>query len=184
VLMCTGGASAQEVVQDDFHPTGAQVKEMQESCEVSEAGILALQGKVSRAISDWNKATAGAGPATAVKRLSEFFDHARDDGRLSGRKSIYVLCVEKAVRQFVESWREQPLAVAGAGSSNLLQLSSFSSEEAIWRSGCQQAEDDAVSKLQPRCGGRTLVVVNSECAQSAGSLRTYTAQVQGECRDK
>jgi hypothetical protein len=181
--MCTIVASAQDVVEDDFHPTGAQVKEIQQTCEVSEAGILALQEKVSTAISDWNKATAGARPAAAVKRLSEFFDGVRNGGRLSGRKSIYVLCVEKAVRQFVESWRERPQAVAGFGNSQLLQLSSFSSEEAIWRSGCRQAEDDAVSRLQPRCGGRTLVVMNSECAQSVGSVRTYTAQVQGECRD-
>jgi len=171
-------------MDNDFHPTDAQVKEMQQSCDVSEAGIVALQEKVRTAVSDWNKATAGARPVASLKRLSESFDRVRNDGRLSGRKSIYVLCVEKALRQFVESTRAQPDPVAGSGSSRPMQLSSFRSEDEIWGSGCRQAEDDAVSKLQARCGDRTLVVVNSQCAQSSGSVRTYTAEVQGECRDK
>jgi hypothetical protein len=177
-------AAGQEAMENDFHPTDTQVKEMQESCAVNEAGIVALQGKVSTAVSDWNKATAGARPAAALKRLSESFDRVRNDGRLSGRKSIYVLCVEKALRQFVESRRAQPEPVAGSGNSGPLQVSSFRSEDEIWASGCRQAEDDAVSKLQTRCGDRTLAVVNSQCAQSFGTVRTYTAEVHGECRDK
>jgi hypothetical protein len=184
LLTCITVTSAQDLVDAEFHPTDAQVKEMQQSCAVNEAGILALQQKVSAAISDWNEATVGARPGAAMKHLEEFFDRVRNDGHLSGRKSIYVLCVEKALRQFVESRREQPQAVAGSGNSKSLQLSSFSSEEEIWRSGCRQAEDDAVSKLQSRCGDRTFVVVNSQCPQGSGSVRTYTAEVQGECRDR
>jgi hypothetical protein len=184
LLTCTAVASAQNLGEADFHPTDAQVKEMQQSCAVNEAGILTLQQKVSAAISDWSKATVGARPAAAMKHLEEFFDRVRNDGHLSGRKSIYVLCVDKALRQFVEARREQPQALAGSGNSKPLQLSSFSSEEEIWRSGCRQAEDDAVSNLQSRCGDRTFVVVNSQCPQGSGSVRTYTAEVQGECRDK
>src|SRR6185369_8538821 len=92
LLTCTAMAVGQEVLKNDFHPTAAQVNEMQQSCDITEAGIVALQGKVNTVVSDWNKATAGARPAAALKRLSEAFDGLRNDGRLSGRKSIYLLC--------------------------------------------------------------------------------------------
>jgi hypothetical protein len=184
LLMWTMVASAQDFADDDFHPTDAQVKVMQQSCALDEPGMLALQQKVSSAVSDWDRATAGARPAAAVKKLDEFFDRVRDNGRLSGRKSIYVICVEKAMRQFVEIQRGRPQLMAGSGQSKPLQLSGFSSEEEIWRSGCRQAVEDAASRLQPRCGDRTFVVVSSECAQGSGSVRIYTAAVQVECRDK
>jgi len=184
LLTCTATAVGQEVMNNDFHPTAAQVNEIQQSCDLAEAGMVALRDKVNAVVSDWNKATAGARPAVALKRLGEAFDGLRNDGRLSGRKSIYLLCVEKALRQFVDTTRAQPEPVAGSGNSSTLQLSDFRTEEEIWSAGCRQAEDDAASKLQARCGDRTLVVVNSQCAQSFGSVRTYTAEVQGECRDK
>jgi len=182
--MCAAATRAQGLSDDDFHPTDTQVEGIQQSCTVNETGILALQQKVGSAIADWNKATAGARPAAALKQLDGYFDQVRKDGGLSGRKAIYILCVEKALRQFVDERRETPQAVVGSGSSNPLQRSSFSSEEDMWRNGCKQAQDDAVSKLQPRCGDRTFILVGSECAQLSGSVRTYTAEVQGECRGK
>jgi len=185
VLLTSGAiAWAQDGVETDFHPTDAQIKEMQQSCAVSETGMLALGEKVSAAVADWRKATAASAPAVALKQLDGFFERVRNDGSLSGRKAMYVLCVEKALRQFVDSQRDRPQPVEGSGSSTPLRRSTFASEEDIWHSGCQQAESDAVSRLQPRCGDRTLVVVSSECAQLTGSVRIYTAEINAECRGR
>lgn len=182
--MCTAATLAQDPADDDFHPTDAQVKVMEQSCAVSDTGMLALAEKVNAAIADWKKATAVSGPVSAMRQLDGFFDQVRNRGGLSGLKSIYLGCVERAVRQFVDLRRERPQAVAASGSSTPLDRSSFAAEEDIWRSGCKQAENDAVSKLQARCGERRFVEVTSDCAQLTGSVRTYTAHVDGECRGK
>jgi hypothetical protein len=185
VLLTTGVvASAQDMVEQDFHPTDAQVKEMQQSCAVSDTGMLALGEKVSAAVADWRKATAANSPAAAIKQLDEYFERVRKDGGVSGRKAIYVLCVEKSLRQFLDAQRDRPQPVDGAGSSSPLRRSTFKSEEDIWHSGCQQAESDAASRLQAQCGDRTLVVLSSECAQLTGSIRTYVAEINGECRGR
>jgi len=185
VLLTSGAVAwAQDGVEIDFHPTDVQIKEMQQSCAVSDTGMLALGEKVSAAVADWRKATAASAPAVALKQLDGFFERVRNDGSLSGRKAMYVLCVEKALRQFVDSQRDRPQPVEGSGSSTPLRRSTFASEEDIWHSGCQQAESDAVSRLQPRCGDRTLVVVSSECAQLTGSVRIYTAEINAECRGR
>jgi hypothetical protein len=185
VLLTTGAVtSAQDMVEDDFHPTDAQVKGMQQSCAVSDTGMLALGEKVSAAVADWRKATAANSPSAAIKQLDEFFERVRKDGGVSGRKAIYVLCVEKSLRQFLDAQRDRPLPVDGPGSSSPLRRSTFESEEDIWHNGCQQAESDAVSRLQARCGDRTLVVLSSECAQISGGIRTYVAEINGECRGR
>ena len=100
-------------------------------------------------------------------------------------KSIYVLCVDPALMQFVEATRARPEPLAGSGSSRPLQLSSFRSKEEIWGSGCRQAEDDAE-------GGFKLVVVIGTLIRGEQPVRakipeacaTKTAEAQGECRDK
>ena len=184
LLTCATLALAQDILDEDYHPGPAEVRDMQKACAVNEAGTLALQEQLGKAITDWNSATAQARPAAALRQLGDFLDRVRQEGHLSGRKEMYVLCVEKAVRQFVEVRREKPQPVTGSGSSKPLQLSSFSSEEEIWRSGCQQAQEDAITRLQLRCADRTLVVVTSQCPQVSGTVRTYTAEVQGECRGK
>ena len=184
VLMCATAALAQEPGNDDFHPTDAQIKEMEQSCAVNDTGMLAFTQKVTTALTDWKKATAGTGPGSAMRQLDGFFDQVRNHGALTGIKSIYVLCVEKAVRQFVDLRREGPQAVADSGNSSPLERASFASDDEIWRSGCKQAESDAMSKLKSRCGDRKLIVTTSDCAQLTGAVRTYVAQVQGECRTK
>jgi len=45
-----------------------------------------------------------------------------------------------------------------------------------------QAEIDAAGQLRMRCGERTFVQTSSDCAQATGDVRTYSAQVSGECR--
>ena len=184
LLSCAAATPAQEAVDEDFHPTESQLKAMEQSCAVNETGMVTLDEKLNAAIADWRKATAGAGPGSAMRQLDGFFDEVRNHGALSGKKTIYMLCVEKAVRQFIESRREKPQPLADSGSSQLLQRASFASEEDIWRRGCEQAESDALSKLRQRCGDRTFVETNSDCAQLSGSARTYTVQVSGECRAK
>jgi hypothetical protein len=182
--MCTTATLAQDPASDDFHPTDDQVKAMEQSCAVNDTGILAFTQKVTAAIADWKKATAGTGPGAAMRQLDGFFDQVRNHSALTGLKSIYLLCVEKAVRQYVDSRREGPQAVADSGSSSPMERASFASDDDIWRSGCKQAESDAASKLKSRCGDRKLVVTTSDCAQLTGAVRTYVAQVQGECRTK
>ena len=184
LLSCASVTLAQEPAGEDYHPTDVQLKQLQQACSVSDAGMLELAGKVSSAIADWRKATSSDGPLSALRQLDGYLDKARNGGALSGKKSIYVLCVEKAVRQFVEVQREKPQVVAANGNSEPLQRSAFGSEDEIWRRGCQQAEADALAKLRQRCGDRTFVETSSDCAQGAGGVRTYTNQVSGECRLK
>lgn len=183
LLACTSIACAQETEDENFHPTDADVKQMQQSCFVADAGMVTLQQRISSAIADWTKATASDGPLAAMKKLDGYFEQVRSQGAV-GKKAIYVLCVEKSMKQFVEARRERPQVLAATGNSPPLQQSAFASEEEIWKRGCQQAEADAMIKLKARCGDRTFVQTNSDCAQMAGSVRTYSSQVTGECRLK
>lgn len=183
LLSCASVTLAQEAADEDYHPTDAQVKQLQQPCAMSDAGMSELEAKLSSAIADWTKATASDGPLAAVRRLDGYFDPVRNSG-LSGKKAIFVLCVEKAVKQFVELRRAKPVAVAASGNSEPLQRSTFGSEDEIWRRGCQLAEADALAKLRLRCGDRTFAETSSDCPQGTGSVRTYTNQVSGECRLK
>lgn len=184
LLACASITFAQGTEDEDFHPTDADLKQMLQSCFVADAGMSTLQQKVSAAIADWAKVTASDGPSSAMKKLDGYFEQVRSQGALSGKKAIYVLCVEKSMKQFVEARRVRPQAVSASGNSPPIQQSAFASEEEIWRRGCQQAEADAMTKLRERCGDRTFVQTNSDCAQMSGSVRTYTSQVSGECRIK
>jgi hypothetical protein len=185
VLLCRAAvALAQDDVEEDFHPTDVQVRQIEQTCTVSESGMPALDKKVSAAVIDWTKATAGTAPGSALRQLSGYLEQVRSQSNLSGRKGIYLLCVEKGLRQFVDARREKPTAVVASGSSQALQRMSFASEDEIWHRGCQDAESDAVSKLKQRCGERTFVTTSSECAQASGNVRTYTTQVSGECRGR
>jgi hypothetical protein len=184
LVSCATVTLAQETAAEDYHPTDAQVRQLQHSCSVSDAGMQELQGRVISAVADWRKATTSEGPLAAMRELDGYFEQLRNHGGLSGKKSIYVLCVEKSVRQFVELQREKPQALAASGNSEPLLRSAFASEDEIWRRGCAQAESDAVAKLRQRCGDRTFVETSSDCPQGAGNIRTYTNQVSGECRAK
>ena len=181
---CASITFAQAAEDEDFHPTVADVKQMQQSCFVADAGMATLEQRISSAIADWTKVTASESPLSAMKKLDGYFEQVRNQGALSGKKSIYVLCVEKSIKQFVEARRVRPQVLSASGNSQPLQLSAFGSEDEIWRRGCSQAEADAMTKLRERCGERTFVQTNSDCAQMSGSVRTYTSQVSGECRIK
>jgi hypothetical protein len=184
LLSCASVTMAQESTDEDYHPTDAQVKQLQQSCSVSDAGMLELQEKLVAAVAAWSRATRSDGPLAALRQLDGYFEQVRNHGGLSGKKSIYVLCVEKAVRQFVELRREKPQMLVANGNSEPLQRSAFNSEDEIWRRGCSQAESDALDKLRRSCGDRTFVESSSDCPQGAGNVRTYTNQVSGECRVK
>lgn len=184
LLACASVAFAQEAEDENFHPADADVKQMQQSCFVADAGMVTLQQRVTSAIADWAKATASDGPLAAMKKLDGYFEQVRNQGAQSGKKGIYLLCVEKSMKQFVEARRVRPQVLNATGNSQPLQQSAFASEEEIWKRGCQQAEADAMTKLKERCGDRTFVQTNSDCAQMAGSVRTYSSQVTGECRLK
>ena len=184
LLCCASSACAQDEADEEYHPNDEQVRQLQRSCAVSDAGMVTLEEKVLSALSDWRKETATEGPLTAMRRLDGYLEKVRSQTSVSGKKAIYILCVEKAVRQFVEVRREQPRVLVATGSSHQLQRMSFGSEEEIWREGCRQAEADALEKLRARCGERNLVQTSSDCAQGTGSVRTYNAQVNAECRNR
>jgi hypothetical protein len=183
LLACASFAFAQEE-DENFHPADADVKQMEQSCFVADAGMVSLQERLTAAIADWAKVTATDTPLAAMKKLDGYFEQVRNQGAQSGKKGIYLLCVEKSMKQFVEARRERPQVVSATGNSQPLQQSAFSSEEDIWRSGCKQAEADAMTKLKERCGDRTFVQTNSDCAQMSGAVRTYSSQMSGECRLK
>jgi hypothetical protein len=143
-----------------------------------------LGEKLAAAIDTWRKATQADGPLAALRQLDGFFEQVRSHGGLSGKKSMYLLCVEKSVRQFVEVQREKPRMLVASGNSTPLQRSAFGSDDEIWRRGCQLAESDALTKLKSLCGDRVFVETNSDCAQESGPVRTYTNQVSGQCRIK
>jgi hypothetical protein len=181
LLPCAPVTLAQEAADEDYHPTEAQVKQLQQPCATSDAGMVDLEAKLSSAVADWRKATTSDGPLAAIRKLDGHFDSVRNSG-LSGKKAMFVLCVEKAVKQFVELQREKPLVAVASGNSEPLQRSAFGSEDEIWRRGCQLAEADALAKLRSRCGDRTFAETSSDCPQGTGNVRTYTNQVSGECR--
>lgn len=180
LLSCATATLAQESAEEDYHPTDAQVKQLQQACAVSDSGMVELQEKVGSAIADWRKTTLLDGPLAAVRQLDGYFEQVRS--RLSGKKAMYVLCVEKSVKQFVEAQREKPQVLVASGNSEPLQRSAFGSEDEIWRRGCQQAEADALTKLRARCGDRVFAETSSDCPQGGGAVRTYTNQVSGQCR--
>ena len=184
LLSCASVTLALETSDEDYHPTDAQVKQLQQPCAMSDTGMVDLEAKLTAAIADWRKATTSDGPLAAMRQLDGYFDQVRNHTGLSGKKAIYLLCVEKAVKQFVELRREKPQPLAASGNSEPLQRSAFGSEDEIWRRGCQQAEADALAKLRLRCGDRTFAETSSDCPQGTGSVRTYTNQVNGECRVK
>jgi hypothetical protein len=182
LLSCATATVAQEAADEDYHPTDAQVQQLQQACAVSDAGMAELGEKLSSAIADWRKATRSDGPLAAMRQLDGYFEQVRNHGGLSGKKSIYLLCVEKSVRQFVEAQREKPQVLVASGNSAPLQRSAFGSEDEIWHQGCRQAEADALTTLRSRCGDRVFAEKSSDCAQQTGAVRTYTNQVSGECR--
>ena len=119
-----------------------------------------------------------------MRQLDGYLEQVRAHSNLSGRKSIYVICFEKALRQFVDVQREKPRVLVATGNSQTLQRMSFASEDEIWRRGCKDAETEALTKLRQQCGEREFVQTNTDCAQAAGEARVYTAQVGGECRGR
>ena len=182
LLSCATVTAAQETAQEDYHPTDAQVKQLQQTCAVSDTGMADLGEKLGAAIDAWRKATSADGPLAALRQLDGYFEQVRSHGGLSGKKSIYLLCVEKSVKQFVEQQREKPRLLVASGNSEPLQRSAFGSEDEIWRRGCQLAHADALAKLRSLCGDRVFAETSSDCAQETGAVRTYTNQVSGECR--
>jgi hypothetical protein len=182
LLSCATLAVAQDTADEDYHPTDAQVKQLQQACTVSDTGMAELGERLGSAIDAWRKATSSDGPLAALRQLDGYFEQVRTRSALSGKKSMYVLCVEKAVRQFVEVQREKPQMLVASGSSTPLQRSTFGSDDEIWRRGCQQAESDALTKLKSLCGDRVFAETSSDCAQQTGPVRTYTNQVSGQCR--
>ena len=182
LMACAGVTLAQETADEDYHPTDPQVKQLQQACSVSDSGMMELQDKVSSAIADWRKTTLLDGPLAALRQLDSYFEQVRSHSGLSGKKAMYVLCVEKSLRQFVELQREKPKVLVASGNSEPLQRSAFSSDDEIWRKGCQLAEADALVKLRSRCGDRVFAETSSDCPQGGGAVRTYTNQVSGQCR--
>jgi hypothetical protein len=182
LLSCATVAVAQAPADEDYHPTDAQTKQLQQACAVSDSGMAELGEKLAAAIDAWRKATQSDGPLAALRQLDGYFEQVRSHGGLSGKKSMYVLCVEKSVRQFVEVQREKPQMLVASGSSTPLQRSAFGSDDEMWHKGCQQAESDALTKLKSLCGDRVFAETSSDCAQETGPVRTYTNQVNGQCR--
>ena len=182
LLSCATVTLAQEAADPDYHPTDPQVKQLQQACAVSDSGMVELGDKLTAAIADWRKTTLLDGPLAAVRQLDGYFEQVRSRNGLSGRKAMYLLCVEKSVKQFVEQQREKPQALMASGNSAPLQRSAFASDDEIWRKGCQLAEADALAKLRSRCGDRVFAETSSDCPQGDGAVRTYTNQVSGECR--
>ena len=182
LLSCATVALAQETADDDYHPTDAQVKQLEQTCAVSDSGMTDLGEKVSSAIASWRKTTLLDGPLAALRQLDGYFEDVRSHNGLSGKKAMYVLCVEKSLKQFVELQREKPQVLVASGNSEPLQRSAFASDDEIWRKGCLQAEADALTKLKSRCGDRVFAETSSDCPQGSGAVRTYTNQVSGQCR--
>lgn len=182
LLSCATATLAQETPDEDYHPTDVQVKQLEQPCMVSDTGMADLSEKLTAALADWKKATVTDGPLAALRELDGYFEQVRSRSGLSGKKAMYVLCVEKSVKQFVEQQREKPQVVTASGNSDPLQRSVFSSDDEIWRKGCQLAEADALTKLRSRCGDRVFAETSSDCPQGGGAVRTYTNQVTGVCR--
>lgn len=182
LLCCATVAVAQQAAEDDYHPTDTQVKQLEQTCAVNDSGMADLGEKVSAAIASWRKTTLLDGPLAALRQVDGYFEEVRNHNGLSGKKAMYVLCVEKSLKQFVELQREKPQVLVASGNSEPLQRSAFASDDEIWRKGCLQAEADALTKLRSRCGDRVFAETNSDCPQGSGAVRTYTNQVSGQCR--
>lgn len=178
---CAAVAIAQGPVARDVHPTEDEISTIEQRCVVTGGHAKDLTGKISEVIANWEKATAAAEPALVREQLKGIFEPMRSGAALSPQQSLFVGCVEKSLRNFVDTQLGKPVPVSASGSSQSLQRASFASETEIWHVGCEQARLDAVSRLQAECGKGEFVTLVMECPQLEGNVRVYSAHVDGEC---
>ena len=181
VSFCAVSAIAQGSVERDVHPTADDISTIEQRCVVNGGRAKELIGKINEVIASWEKATAGADSALVKEQLNGVFEPVRSAGALSPQQSIFLGCIEKSLRSFVDLQLAKPIPVTAPGNSQPLQRASFASETEIWHEGCEQARLDAVSRLRAECGKGEFVALVMECPQHDGNVRVYSAQVDGEC---
>ena len=181
VSFCAASAIAQGSVERDVHPGADDISTIEQRCVVNGGRAKELIGKINEVIASWEKATTGVDAAIAKEQLNGVFEPVRSAVTLSPQQSIFLGCIEKSLRSFVDLQLAKPIPVSAAGNSQPLQRQSFASEAEIWHEGCEQARLDAVSRLQAECGKGDFVALVMECPQHDGNVRVYSAQVDGEC---
>jgi hypothetical protein len=73
--------------------------------------------------------------------------------------------------------------VSREGQSSSLLRSAFDSDDAMRKAGCDEAEKDALRKLDDDCRpGYASILKMLTCSSSSGSPRNYFMRVDAECR--
>jgi len=178
LLVCAAPADAQARLDGFLLPDKTDVESIERACSGSTTGLHSLKARVAAAVDDWlSTASQGSLPEAQVT-LNRVFDPIRSAGGLSPQMSLYVSCMEKALRQLLD----RPRPVNGVGTSRPLWAGGAASEQEMWSRGCQEAEQAAIAKLRVYCSERIFVPTITECTRGNGNPRAYTAQVTGECR--
>jgi hypothetical protein len=166
-------------------PTLEEIRGLQSLCGGGDAQVAAVSGNVDAAIKNWRNTSAGATVEIAKKNLTAVLNVVGNDPKIRDIQKDYISCVNDSLQKFLDREKNKPTPVSRIGKSSALLRSSFPSDEEIWRTGCKEAEDEAVAKLASYCAPRMFSYLGgTQCPQSYGSPRTYSAKVIGECRSQ
>jgi hypothetical protein len=93
LLSCASVTLAQAAADADYHPTDAQIKQLQQPCVTSDPGMVELEGNVTAAMADWRKGCQQA-EADAVAKLRThcgdrvFVETSNDCAQQTGRTVV------------------------------------------------------------------------------------------------
>lgn len=164
-------------------PSKEEIQGLKELCGGGDVQVLQVSGNLDAAISSWKKASAGADVSVAKKNLAGVIAQVKNDSNLAAVSKIYVDCVSDNLQRFLDREAKKPRPVSRSGQSTLLR-SAYASDQEMRSAGCREAEDEARDRLQSDCGSWTVATIRSSCSSTSGSPRTYTVQVDAECRFK
>lgn len=164
-------------------PSKEEIQGLKDLCGGGDVQVLQVSGNLDAAISSWKKASAGADVSVAKKNLAGIIAQVKNDSNLAAVSKIYVDCVSDNLQRFLDREAKKPRPVSRSGQSTLLR-SAYASDQEMRSAGCREAEDEARDRLQSDCGSWAVATIRSSCSSTSGSPRTYTVQVDAECRLK
>lgn len=162
-------------------PSKEEIQGLKDLCGGGDVQVVQVSGNLDAAISSWKKASAGAEVSVAKKNLAGVIAQVKNDSNLAAVTRVYVDCVSDNLQKFLDREARRPRPVSRSGQSTLLR-SAYASDQEMRSAGCREAEEEARERLQSDCGSWVVATIRSSCSGTSGSPRTYTVQVDAECR--